>query len=69
MRKREIGLVIYGMFLIAYFSLSIMAFMASPLSWVFDFIDGFSLLVVLVAGFILYSVWVIRKDNKTLMIQ
>ena len=64
MNKKETGLVIYGFFLISYFGLSILSFWSNPIqSWIW-FLDTSLVIGVVVGGFILYAIYVIKSQKQ-----
>jgi hypothetical protein len=64
LNKKEVGLVVYGLFLISYFGLGFMAFMADPIQAQIDFETGLPAIMFVVFGFIAYSVLFIHYNKK-----
>ena len=68
MNKKEIGLIIYGFYIIGYFGLSLLAFMADPITTRMNEITAFPIVMATVIGFIVYSILFIRYQKKEIAV-
>lgn len=67
MNKKEIGVLVYGFFMIGYFGLSMLSFWADPIISSVWYMDSSVIIVPLVVGFMAYAWYVMREPKQAVL--